>query len=223
MTNKELVDKLYDIVNNYKTVYMWGVFGSPVTEKIISEKSAQYPSWYTSARLTNLRSLIGKGYFAFDCVNTIKGLLWGWNGDASKHYGGAKYNPAQDVSADGMISICKEVSTDFSVIDIGEAVWLSGHIGVYVGDGLVIECTPSWKNGVQITELSARKWLKHGKIPYIEYVATDTIVDTKEHWGKKYRDYLLTIGYDIQEERYDEPVTRAELFAFTAKKEGFKE
>lgn len=44
-----------------------------------------------------------------------------------------------------------------------------------------------------------------------------------DHWGKKYKEYLETKGYDIKEERYDDKVTRAELFAFVAKKEGFKE
>ena len=29
--------------------------------------------------------------YGFDCVNLIKGVLWGWSGDASKTYGGAAY------------------------------------------------------------------------------------------------------------------------------------
>ena len=78
-----------------------------------------------------------------------------------------------------MISLCKNVSTDFSKIEIGEAVWMKGHIGVYIGNGLAVECTPRWKNGVQTTAVynigkvsgyNGRKWTKHGKIPYIEYV-----------------------------------------------------
>jgi N-acetyl-anhydromuramyl-L-alanine amidase AmpD len=54
---------------------------------------------------------------------------------------------------------------------------MRGHCGVYIGDGKVVESTPIWKNGVQITALSARKWLKHGKLPYVEYeeVATVTV------------------------------------------------
>lgn len=181
MNNKEFISKLKDIVNNYKTVYMWGVFGSPVTESIITAKSKQYPSWYTAERQASFRKLIGKGYFGFDCVNLIKAILWGWNGDASKTYGGAKYasNGVPDVSADGMLTKLLDVSSDFSKIEIGEAVWIKGHIGVYIGDGKVIECTPKWKNGVQITAclnignisgLNGRRWTKHGKLPYITYL-----------------------------------------------------
>lgn len=54
---------------------------------------------------------------------------------------------------------------------------MSGHIGVYIGDGLAVECQPAWKNGVQITACNCtkagynrRNWTKHGKLPYIEYV-----------------------------------------------------
>lgn len=181
MTNKEFVSKLLDVVNNHKTVYMWGVFGAPVTESLIVSKAKQYPDWYTPERQASFRKLIGQGYFGFDCVNLIKGILWGWTGDATKTYGGAVYksNGVPDVSANGMLPLLIDVSTDFSDIEEGEAVWMDGHIGVYIGDGKVIECTPRWANGVQITAchnigkipgMNGRVWTKHGKLPFIDYV-----------------------------------------------------
>ena len=36
MKASELVRKVTDIAKNYKTVYMWGVFGAPVTESRVS-------------------------------------------------------------------------------------------------------------------------------------------------------------------------------------------
>ena len=63
----------------------------------------------------------------------------------------------------------QDVSTDFSNIEIGEIVRLSEHIGVYIGDNSVVECTPKWKDGVQITKLSDREWVAHGKLPYVDY------------------------------------------------------
>lgn len=118
--------------------------------------------------------------YGFDCVCLIKGVLWGWNGNASKTYGGAGYavNGVPDIGADTMITKCSGVSTDFSKIVPGEAVWLSGHIGVYIGGGKVIECTPAFKNCVQVTAclnigaisgMNGRRWTKHGKLPYITY------------------------------------------------------
>ena len=91
MKASELVRRHIDVAKNYKTVYMWGCFGSPVGETIIDEKSAQYPGWYTGGRTAYFRSLIGKGYFGFDCVNLTTGILWGWNGNKNAYYGGARY------------------------------------------------------------------------------------------------------------------------------------
>ena len=181
MKASELVQKHIDVAKNYKTVYMWGVFGAPVTEQLILEKASQYPSWYTAQRQAAFRALIGKGYFGFDCVNLTKGLLWGWNGNKSAYYGGAKYvaNGVPDVSADGMIAKCKDISaTGWDKLLPGEGLWMHGHWGLYIGDGLAVECTPAWKNCVQITAVgnigqkagyNVRQWSKHGKLPWIEY------------------------------------------------------
>ena len=130
---------------------------------------------------------LGYVVWSFDCVNMIKGILWGWNGDTSKNNGGAVYtsNGVPDVSANGMINLCKNVTSDFSNIDIGEAVWMNGHIGVYIGNGEVVECTPAWQNKVQITKLSQRNWLKHGKLPYITYQTNQNPVNTNEPFLSK--------------------------------------
>lgn len=118
--------------------------------------------------------------YGFDCVCLIKGVLWGWSGNAAKPYGGAAYasNGVPDLGADTMITKCSGVSADFGGIVPGEAVWLPGHIGVYIGGGKVIECSPAFKNCVQVTAclnigaisgMNGRKWTKHGKLPYITY------------------------------------------------------
>lgn len=187
MTAKELAAACLNVANYHKTVYMWGTFGAPVTESVIVEKSKQYPTWYTAARQASFRKLIGKGYFGFDCVNLIKGILWGWSGNATKTYGGAGYatNGVPDTNADGAIKCCTDISTDFTGVEVGEALWLSGHFGIYIGDGLAVECTPRWSNGVQVTAVAnmgsksgynARKWTKHGKMPWVEY-KTDTAIE----------------------------------------------
>ena len=105
-TAKELAAAAMNVAKNYKTVYMKGVFGAPVTESLISEKARQYPQWYTAARKAKFRSLIGKGYFGFDCVCLLKSLLWGWVGDPKKSYGGATYNSngVPDIGTEAMIA-----------------------------------------------------------------------------------------------------------------------
>lgn len=183
MTGKELAEKYIDMAKNYKTTYVWGAVGVPITEANIQTMVKQYSKNATKGYADNARKLIGqKNAFMGDCVCSIKALLWGWCGDSTKFYGGAKYasNGVPDVSADGMIALCKDVSTNFdeSTMSIGEALWTDGHIGVYIGNGLDIECTPAFNNGVQITAIGnigekqgyyTRTWKKHGKMPWITY------------------------------------------------------
>ena len=113
---------------------------------------------------------------------------WGW--------------PANDTKK--MIDCCREVSADFSTIVPAEAVWLDGHIGVYVGGGMVVECTPKWQGGVQLSTCSnvspglifgtagSRQWTKHGKLPWVDYTAQKSEKEeddmlTYEQW-KEYMD-----------------------------------
>lgn len=195
ITNQyELVAKLNELIEDYNTMYVYGAIGQHLTASLISDRAKAYPNFYTSSRLKVYEKAIssGKYIWGFDCVNVIKSVLWGWNGDKSKSYGGAVYgsNGVSDVSADGCIKICKNVKSYYGSndnvdpwddIQIGEAVWTNGHIGVYVGEGLAIECTPKWDNKLQITGIGnkpfnkaydgkKRTWKKHGKLPWITYL-----------------------------------------------------
>lgn len=185
MKASDFVSILKSIANTQKTVYAWGMFGSTITKATVQGKAKQYPYWYTQSKLQSIfypLCGIDPPAWGFDCVGLVKGVLWGWNGDESKSYGGAVYasNGVPDISADAMIGKCTQVSSDFSSIAIGEFLWMKGHCGVYIGDRKVVESTPAWKNGVQITNLSARNWLKHGKLPYVEYVASNATKEVKD-------------------------------------------
>ena len=170
MSNKEFVDILLNIVNNFNTIYAYGTWGQKVTETIINQKKKQYPFWYTNERVNNLKRLVSKNYFCFDCSGLIKAVLWGWSGKNSTN-GGAVYqsNSVPDLSANGMINKCTNVSTNFNNIIMGELLWMDNHVGIYYKDNKVIECSPAFKNKVQITNISDRKWIKHGFLPWIEY------------------------------------------------------
>ena len=174
MKVNSFIEKLKHIATNQKTVYAWGMFGTPITMSSVAGKAKQYPYWYTDSKINSIFAPIyrtGSDTWGFDCVGLIKGVLWGWNGDKSKTYGGAVYasNGVPDISADAMIEKCLSISSDFSKIGVGEFLWMKGHCGIYIGNGQVVESTPKWNNGVQITNVSARNWLKHGKLPYVEY------------------------------------------------------
>lgn len=119
------------------------------------------PTLYKLGTFMNKKS---GSYILCDCSGLIKGILWGYP-DNGKYAS----NGVPDINANTIISKCKDRSTDFSIISKGEFVWMNGHCGVYIGNGQVIESSPKWENGIQITKLSQRKWLKHGFLPWIDY------------------------------------------------------
>lgn len=182
MTAQELVRRCVDIAKNYKTLYVSGCFGAPLTGSNVDRYCNNNSYNRDKKRTAMIRSAANQDppVYGFDCVCLIKGVLWGWNGDPNKTYGGAQYasNGVPDIGEDAMIRQCKGVTTDFSKIVPGAAVWMSGHIGVYIGDGLAVECSPKWANGVQITAVgnigsktgyNTRTWTKWGKLPYVDY------------------------------------------------------
>lgn len=198
MTSAAFCAKALDIAGNYKTAYMLGPWGWPATDKMITRATTQGSNAKTNRQwLSQANAIKGQG-FLFDCVGLIKGILWGWEGDVSRTYGGAGYacNGVPDYDAKKMIDCCREVSTDFSSIVPAEAVWMDGHIGVYVGGGVVVEATPKWKGGVQRSTLAnvsakliagtagTRRWTKHGKLPWVDYAAQEDKTEEDEDMPK---------------------------------------
>lgn len=176
-TGKQLAEACLNVARHFKTIYVMGAFGWPMNRKNQERAIGAYSYNAAPVRAAKIRGACGE-VFGFDCVNLIKALLWGWAGDASANYGGAVYgaNGVPDVDEGAMFRACREVSADFSRVQPGEAVWLPGHIGIYVGDGLAVECTPNWADGVQVTACNCdrpgyprRDWAKHGHLPYVTY------------------------------------------------------
>lgn len=161
------------IATNYNTLYVMGCIGAPLTSSNFGRYTSNYAYNAKPARKEMIRKACNTTprTFGFDCVCLIKSILWGWNGDQSAPYGGAEYlsNGVPDIGETAMINACKNVSTDFTKITAGEVVFLPGHIGIYIGNGEVVECSPAFQNKVQITKLPQRKWTKHGFLPYVDY------------------------------------------------------
>ena len=188
-TGNELATACLNVAQNYNTLYVLGCFGAPMTA---SNKERYTKNLDYNAKEARKKMILAasEDTFGFDCVCLIKGLLWGWEGDIGNVYGGAKYasNGVPDIGADQIIEKCSSVSTDFSQIQVGELLWMKGHVGIYIGDGLAVECTPAWKNCVQVTAVhnigkktayNGRKWTKHGKLPYVSYEATSGLTPLK--------------------------------------------
>lgn len=204
MTNKTFVAKAKEIQANYKTVYLWGGWGQQITTSVLNGKYNQYPSWYTTEKKNILNPLVSKDYWGFDCVGLIKAIAWGWYGNNSTN-GGASYgtNNCPDTTANGMIEKCSSVSTNFTNMVPGEAVWTDGHIGIYIGDGYCIEATPGlggYTPGVKISALAnvgkaasgtikQRTWKKHGFLPFLLYTdINDRAINVSSNANTNYSD-----------------------------------
>ena len=169
MKASELVSKALSIAKNRKTLYVMGCFGAPMTAANKKRYTTNH-SYNKAAARVKMINAASADTFGFDCVCLIKGILWGWNGDQNKTYGGAVYasNGVPDIGADQMITMCPDASTTgWASMEPGEVVWTTGHIGIYIGDGLAVECTPKWDNCVQVTAVQHRLQ-ERLQCPYLE-------------------------------------------------------
>ena len=183
MPASDLAAMCINIADNYKTLYIMGCFGANMNASNKSRYTTNH-SYNKQASRTAMINAASNDTFGFDCVCLIKGILWGWSGKiySSGGYGGASYaaNGVPDIGTEGIIGKCSGVSTTFnySTMQVGELLWMNGHVGVYVGNKLGIECSPKWKNKVQwsstntaVSGYNQRNWTKHGLMPYVDYYA----------------------------------------------------
>lgn len=166
MDRKDFVKQL-TFISGLKTLYVKGGFGHVLNDKNKERLIKQYD--YNEKRAEQIKAA-SSDTFAFDCCGLIKSVIWGFDGNTKKVYGGAKYesNSLKDVNEKGLLNLCSNISEDLTNILPGDFLYMTGHCGVYVGNGNVIESSPKWKNGVQITDITARKWKCKATLPFID-------------------------------------------------------
>lgn len=145
--------------------YVWGTYGDVLTDSLFAYKLEQYPDGVgTYEDFIRSNWLGGR---TTDCVGLIKGYGW-FSPDTKKiEYG---TNGMPDVSADGMYNAAAVKGSINTMSDLpGLAVWKSGHIGIYVGSGEVIEAMGT-KYGVVKTPLDGRGWKAWLEVPSIQYI-----------------------------------------------------
>jgi hypothetical protein len=146
--------------------YVWGTCGWVLTDSLFASKLAQYPDGVGSYEDFIRENWLGGR--TTDCVGLIKGYGWLNVSDMSIGYG---INGMPDVGADQMYANATVKGDMPSMPDTpGLAVWHSGHIGVYIGNGEVVEAMGT-KYGVVKTKLSERSWTAWLEVPYINYIS----------------------------------------------------
>jgi hypothetical protein len=145
--------------------YWYGCYVPMIgTEALLVYKAKQYPNVYSAAYIIASRKWLGKP--VTDCVGLVKGVVW------QADFQG-KYQAATDLSANGMYQKC---SVKGSIATFPEkpglVVWKDGHIGVYVGNGVVVE-SRSVEWGVVRTLLKDRPWTNWGECHLVDYTPVD--------------------------------------------------
>jgi len=148
--------------------YVWGTYGEILTDSLFAYKLEQYPDGVGSYEDFIRENWLG-GRTA-DCVGLIKGYGWLNPETLTIDYG---TNGMLDVNADGMYENATVKGNISSMPDIpGLAVWHAGHIGIYIGNGEVIEAMGT-KYGVVKTQIADRNWTAWLEVPYITYYETE--------------------------------------------------
>ena len=145
--------------------YVWGTYGHVLTRSYYEAKLAQYPEGVGKYADFIKANWLGKR--TADCVGLIKGYCWF---DPEAQSIGYAVNGMPDIATEQMIEWCDEKGSIDTIPEIpGLLLWMNGHVGIYIGNGLAIEAMGT-RYGVVQTQVAGRGWLKWGKIPCIEYI-----------------------------------------------------
>lgn len=144
--------------------YVYGTYGTVLTDAVLEQKKQQFPD-----NINPYYDFIRENYMGrrtADCVGLIKGYAWFDPATSSFTIGS---NGMPDVSADGMYAAAVVKGSMDTMPDVpGIAVWQSGHIGVYIGNGKVVEAKGTMY-GVVTSELSKGTWRGWCYLPAIQY------------------------------------------------------
>ena len=145
--------------------YVWGTYGTVLSPDFLESKIIQYPDEVGGKEDFIRENWLGKR--TADCVGLIKGYSWY---DTASQMTILVSNGMPDIGADTMYENATEKGTIDTIPEIpGLAVWKEGHIGVYIGEGKVVEAYGT-TSGVIRSELANGGWTHWLKIPYITYL-----------------------------------------------------
>ena len=165
ITTQDLIGKFQQALSE-KWGYIWGTAGEAWTEAKQKELEKTTDSSRAQGRQYGSKWI---GHMVADCSG-----LFSW---AFKKLGGTMYHGSDTMYRKYCVNkgeLCKGKRTDQGTLKPGTAVFVwngssYSHVGLYVGDGIVIEAMGTLK-GVTTTKVSAGKWTHWGELAGIDYI-----------------------------------------------------
>jgi len=153
-------------------VYWYGTCGYVCTSDLLKRKTNQYGKpHYAPEREAKYKKHIAAGKVCADCIGLFKSYAWDEDDNISTRDSDYASNGHPDHGAKTTLSKCKVKGDVSTMPEIpGLAVWTKtgGHIGLYVGNGEVIELR-GFSYGCKRSKLSERSFTTWGLYPYVQY------------------------------------------------------
>lgn len=148
--------------------YVWGTYGLILTQDSFENLCEVYPN-----NVENHHDFIQENWVGrrtADCAGLIKGYLW-FNPETHQiEYGS---NGFTDLDADSMYNNSTVNGTIDTIPETpGLGVWHEGHVGIYIGDGYVIQASGT-ETGVIKTQLEGSTFTNWFEIPGITYLGEE--------------------------------------------------
>ena len=144
--------------------YWFGTFGQVASAALLEAKSKQYPQHYTADRMPVYKQQFGKQ--VFDCSGLLKYILM-----TEAETKPLKYIAALDYSADSFYqkaAVKGDISTLPEIPGIG--LHSAGHVGLYIGNGKLIEAR-GFAYGTVQSNLQNRSFQHWFYLPNVDYPA----------------------------------------------------
>ena len=193
-TNTGLVEFCKEALND-QAGYVYGTFGQICSSSLLDQKAKAYPKYAGGHNREVGNKWIGKR--VVDCIGLVKYYMFAESyGDNPKYV--TKYDQSanttfNNATSKGSISTIQEIP--------GLLLHMDGHVGVYIGNGDVIEAR-GVAYGVVKTRLSSRPWTHWYKSQWINYLNSDNVpfsCDTHStvtiQKGKKYQARITCSQY----------------------------
>lgn len=178
--------------------YVWGTYGQILTEPLLRAKVTQYPDMVGRYQTIIRQKWMNRR--TVDCIGLIKTYMW-----YNENLDMIAYDPITDVNVGGMINSAKDKGLINTMPEIpGLAVYMQGHIGIYIGNGQVIEAHNTTKGVIQTTLRGngSTPWTGWLMIPYINYIGVDNLkpilkLGSKGEAVKELQKGLIKLEYNL--------------------------